>query len=44
MPDPLLVFGISGQVLGEEAFLVKEPPDQKGHHGGDRDKTLVRAD
>jgi hypothetical protein len=29
MPDPFLVFGISGQVLGEEAFLVQEPPDSE---------------
>jgi hypothetical protein len=43
MPDPFLVFGISGQVLREEAFLVKEPPYQKWHHGGDRDKPPVRA-
>src|SRR5262249_26502157 len=43
MPDPLLVFGISGQVLGEEAFLVKEPPYQKWHHCGDRDKPPVRT-
>jgi hypothetical protein len=29
MPDPLLVLGISGEILGEEAFLVKKPPHQK---------------
>lgn len=41
MLDPFLVFGISGQIPGEEAFLVKEPPNQKWHHDGDRDEPPV---
>src|SRR5262249_53248140 len=43
VPHPLLVFCVSGQIPGEEPFLLKEPPEQKGYHRGDRDKPPVRA-
>jgi hypothetical protein len=32
IPDPLLVFGVSGQISDEEALLVDEPPDEKRQH------------
>jgi hypothetical protein len=35
---PFLVFGLSGQIAGEESFLVKKPPNEKRHHYSERDK------
>src|SRR4030095_1861656 len=43
MSAPFLVFGVSRQILGEEAFLIKESPYQKRDHRGDRDKPPKRA-
>src|SRR4030095_16621953 len=41
---PFLVFGVSGQIAGEESFLVKKPPNEKRHHYSERDKPPVRAE
>jgi hypothetical protein len=35
--DPLLVFGVSGQISAKEAFLVEKLPYQKWHHRDDGD-------
>src|SRR5215510_6482285 len=43
VPHTSLVVGITGQISGEEAFFVKEPPYQKWNHRGDREKSPVRA-
>jgi hypothetical protein len=43
MPDPFLVFRVSGQVLRKETFFVQEPPEQKRQQSPEHDEPPVRA-
>src|SRR5215475_11654463 len=43
MPDLLLVFRVSRQVLRKETFFVKESPEQKRHHSPECNEPPVRA-
>src|SRR5262245_13184485 len=42
--DPLPVLRIAWQIRLEKSLFVNEAPDQKRHHGRDRDKSPVRAE
>src|SRR5262245_3471177 len=42
--DTFPVFRVSGQIPQEDSLLVEEPPEQEGHHGGEREEAPVRAE